>query len=769
MEMSENSCYEIRKTILKLNSVAESIDTNIEKLQKSSAQFLRNILFRKHLLLQRLFYTEIYLLGQIPSPIDLAAFTSNGDEVYNNFASVVLPDDFSKGPMKAFLNTLLDSLESFLPAFYKLNPSKLPRGSLGVDSSKLLLRCIIPSLFSYGWAEEPAMSYAKNLATWFAEIYRETPSFINTFCSSVYSDKNAIDRRNQEKHWMSQAIRGFFTSIDVSLFVNKAIRPCFFKFVQLETRKIQSDPAVLLQFAINIVQSIHENFAWLPSVFNDFFEEILSQVQENERRNVFQHIFYDLFLKPFFDDPLLYNVSDVQLPIDDFDLFYLIYVVFEIKFGKYSILIQENDSSNGNININNVNVNDINIEIEIGRNIQKIPEFDSFDPFIILDDVNNKKAGIKLPQLYEFCNNMQCAYQPLLMTTHSLSILFRFVASLQHTALLPKSIDRSISKVFQEALADKLEVLPDYYFWFPCYSLKYLNIPKIKLKSTMKLSSLYRLLSNEDLRISPLYHDFVKALQNAVNTTNITTHPDIRTEIQWLLRTYHDSSEFLENITEEIKKKEEDNKQKQLDFLELVKFSKLLEIQYSLLMDTKVAGPMRSISYKIYQDFKKKYSGISIRSNAFLKQAQQRIEEFCNKSYKIIGPWLAALLIIDVTPCIKYIRYPTQTESTEEQSILRSYVSPVTLVSSLYSISAKLIPDLSILDELEKIDDSVTDAFDKVYCEPFIVDSETLSINIESLLLTLPEKLLELVFTPNDIELLKKFVNSCKSRIPDNI
>ncbi|OHT04685.1 hypothetical protein TRFO_27682 [Tritrichomonas foetus] len=719
------SPYVIQRKIVQQNSESDVLDWRINNYQQQATSLLKDVLIKKHLYIQRLFYTEMYLANRVKCPLEHSAFVSNGEEVYSNFASIILPDDFSKGPMKAFLNTLLDSLESFLPAFYKLNPSKLPRGSFATDPSNILLRCVFPSLFAYCWAEEPAVSYAQNLVTWFGEIYRENPKFITNF----------------DKHWMFQAIRGFFTSLDVSLFIRTAIRPFFFEFSQLESKDIQKTPEILLKFAIEILNSIHENFSKLPSVINLLFSEIFKIIQnEDEKRLMMRYIFFDLFISPFFANPILSDVSDVQLPFEDYEVFSDIYLVFKVKLGTVS-----------------------EKERELTREIQALPDFENkFNIDLIFNDIQDCKASLKLPLLREFCDFVQCAHQPLLMTTHSLSLLFRFVASLQHTALLPRSIDRSISNVFQYALADKLEILQDYYFWFPCFSLTYLKIPEISFVEQMKPSSLYRLFSSDKLKLSPVDSDFRTALVSAMSVTNILTNPDLRTDIQWLLINYDDSQILMSEILTEIERKQQNNKHKKKRANDLIKFSKILKHKLSSIS----SGPLRAIVHKLIDDFKASLNDISIRSNHFLDRAHIKIEEFCGKSYPIIGSYLATMVVVDVTPCLKYQKDPTKTTSSDEELYLRKMISKPLLVSSLYSTASKLIPNLIILEEYAKLE-NIADPLLKAYSEPYVVEPEMLAANIDNLLLTLPNALLKLVFTETELIVLQNYTKTFK--LPDPI
>lgn len=762
--MENKTCYEIYQQILKLNQMSEVLDWEIDEYKQKATSLLKELLIQKHLRIQRLFFSEMYISKQMQGPLDQLVFAENCEEVSVNFASLVLPDsNFSKGPFKAFLNTLFDSLESFLPAFYKLNPKKLFTG-FSKSPSKILLRCIFPSLFGFCWAEEPAISYAHNLATWFGEIYRENPNFIQEFPS----------------HWMVDAMRGFFASLDVSSFIKNAIRPIFFDFVQLENSDIgqkwsskisQNDPKIWILYAERIINSIHSNFHLLPSVFNLFFNEILKQINEKESDDIneydikskflIRYLFYDLFLQPFFSNPILNNVSDVLLPKDDYSLFYNVYLVIQMKLPNLEIqneLIQKNEQ------------NFESVLKTINQNLDS-----KFDPFsIIFDDILKKKAALKYPLLRQFCEIVQCAHQPILITTYSLILLFRFVASLQHTAMIPKSIDRSISNVFQDALADHLENMPDFNFWFPCYSLTYMNIPEISLIEQPPPSSLYRLLSSRELLISPSDLDFNTAILNAERATNSTTHPQLRTEIHWFVQNdgKRPSAEILAEISSEISRKQKECTQKRQRSLALIKFTKILEMQKRMAMqDQSLSALCEEILHRYTKENK-----INIRTNDFIENSVKIINEIAGKSGKLFSPYLAASLLIDLTPCVKYIitnndendkngsqlKDGKSEKNIENINLLRSLVSKPLIASSLYSTAVKLIPDLNVLKNIAEIN-SIENPFQLTYSESFCLQKPiNLAANFENLILSLPHQLLLLAFSEDDIKILHEFNVSYK-------
>lgn len=766
--MENKTCYEINQQILKVNQMSEALDWEIDEYKQKATSLLKELLIQKHLRIQRLFFTEMYISKQIQEPLDQLVFAENCEEVSANFASLVLPDsNFSKGPFKAFLNTLFDSLESFLPAFYKLNPKKLFTG-FSKSPSKILLRCIFPSLFGFCWAEEPSISYAHNLATWFGELYRENPNFIQEF----------------SKHWMIDAMRGFFTSLDVSIFVKNVIRPIFFDFVQLEncdilqkwsTKTSQNDPKTWIFYAERVIESIHSNFHLLPSVFNFFFSEILKQINEkvsddiNEYNDnskfLIRYLFFDLFLQPFFSYPILNNISDVVLPKDDYILFYNIYLIIKMKLP----ILKTQEESESRVIETDFNSN-MKMKNESILKIIKGNLDSKFDPFsVIFDDILKKRAALKYPLLRQFCEIVQCAHQPILITTYSLILLFRFVASLQHTAMIPKSIDRSISNVFQDALADHLENMPDFNFWFPCYSLTYMNIPKITLIEQNSPSSLYRLLSSPELQISPSDIDFNTAIINAELATNSITHPQLRTEIHWFVQNdgSRKSDDILSEINSEIERKQKECTEKRKRSLSLIKFTKILEKQKRTEMSDM---SLSALCEKILHRYTKK-NKINIRTNDFIENSLKIIKEISGNSEKLFSPHLAEALIVDLTPCVKYIidmndencDSNSQLKNENENiNLLRSLVSKPLLASSLYSTAVKLIPDLIVLKNMAEII-SIENPFKLTYSESFCLQKPTnLAANFENLILSLPQQLLSLAFSEDDIKILHEFNVSYK-------
>ena len=541
----QKTCYEIQNEILQQKTANEVFNQQIDIHLEEATSNLKKFIIQEHFLSQRLLITELFRSKQIKNPLELSTFTATESDVQVNFASLDLPDDISKNPIKAFLNNLFDNLDTFLPTLAKLtndNLNNITNSSLQVSPSSLLLQCVLPSLFGYCWSEEASISYGHYLASWFENNYKSNPELLKGF----------------ESHWLSQAIRGYFTSIDIFPFINAAISPIFFDFIQLDSKTDQTNPEKLVDYAIRIVNSINENYSLLPNCLNSFLNEILSTASNDEiQLKLIQLIFYETLISPCLKDPILYNVSDVLLPEEDYSNFSTIYNIFLIKFGTYS----ENPT--------------------FSDQITSTPQYSNFNPYIIQKDIIDKKATYTLPLLQDFCNKVQCAHHPLLLTTHYLSVLFRFSESLLQSKMLPKSLERPLNTILQDSIPEKLENISDYLFWFPCYSLTYLNVPPVTFLKESKTSSLYRLLSSDDLRISPLDTDFVHALTKAGEAATLTTHPELRTEVQWILKGSNgvsdDSLSFLPSIEQEISVKLAEIEKKRERCLDLVCFAQKVQ------------------------------------------------------------------------------------------------------------------------------------------------------------------------------------------------
>ncbi|KAH0795928.1 hypothetical protein GPJ56_000176 [Histomonas meleagridis] len=707
------TCYDFQQQIKSQKAALQALDSQIDLQQSHATNLLKQTVIKKHLQIQRVFITEEFIRGRIKDPLNTVPFTATDLDVSPNFASLDLPDDFSKGPMKAFLNDFLDSLDNFLPSFYMLNPSKIPPNPKYADQTAILLRCVFPTLFGYSWSKESSQAYANNIVTWFGEIYKTKPTILQNF----------------ENHWMSKCITGFFSTLNLSQFVSTTIKPLLWEFVQLSAND-QRSPSIILTFSTRLLASIHENFRFLPSVLNKFYRDLLQIVTPDLHATVIRYFFYETIIRPCLDNPLLASVSDIMLPINDYSQFSKLYIPFELKFNcceEKSPLVEE---------------------------IQKLQEFSQFQPMSVMDDINAQKASQELLTLEEFCQIVQCAHQPLLMSTHHLSLLFRFVASLQHTGFLPSSISRSISNVSQQALPDKLEVLPNQYFWFPCYSLTYLSISSIKFSSESKTIPIYKLLSNENFRVNPNELDFNKALEKATYATPINSHPEIKMEYKWLCENY--KQDFTLSLAEEISKKQKEIEKKRKRSLALSSFTKFLEDEKSSIL----FGQYQALSIAIFPQFAGRYPE-KINSNAFLTKLLDRAEEFCGKSFELIAPYFIASFLIETTQWIKAIPSNEKEEEIDEEiREIQKCISKPFQVSSFLPIGQSLAKDLMFLDEYAKLSNmNFEELVKKVYVPPFSSKTADLAGQISLGLLSLPTKLLSFVLSNDELSLLKRFVS----------
>lgn len=717
----QKTCYEIQKEILQQKTATEVFNEQIDIHLEEATSNLKKLIIQEHFLSQRLLITELFCSKQIKNPLELSTFTATENDVQVNFASLDLPDDISKNPIKAFLNNLFDNLDTFLPTLGQLtneNLNNIANSSLQASPTSLLLQCVFPSLFGYCWSEEASISYGHYLATWFDNNFKSNPDLLKGF----------------ESHWLSQAIRGYFSSIDIYPFVNTAISPIFFDFIQLDSKTDQLKPEILIDYAIRLINSIHENYSMLPNCLNSFFNEIFSSATNDEDQSkLIQLIFFEILISPFLKNPILYSVSDVLLPTEDYSNFSKIYDIFSIKFNTYS------DNST------------------FSEQITTTSKYSNFDPFIIKEDIINKKASYTLPLLQEFCSKVQCAHHPLLLTTHYLAVLFRFSESLLQSKMLPKSLERPLNTILQDSIPERLEEINDFLFWFPCYSLTYLNVPPVSFHKESKTSSLYRLLSSNDLRISPLDTDFVHALSKAGEAATLTTHPELRTEVQWLLKSNgggEDSLSFLPSIEQEISVKLSEIEQKRTRCLDLVCFAETVQEKF----DSLPSGPLMALASELLPDFKN-YSKVDIFSTLFMTNIRGRIKDYCSKAFPVIGKFLADAILVEVLPFLKSKCSSSEKVEREVGSELEFLLieKPI-VVSSCFSIAKKLIPSLYTISEFEDLTGEEC-VIKKIADQSFIEFAEKIANEFVSLLFPLPSELLTLAFSMKDLELLKIFSN----------
>ena len=734
----------LQREIQRLSAESTLVDNQIDLHQENVVQLLKQTIIEKHYYVQRIFMTEHYYEGKCGDPHDILkekVFQNENKKVFDNFAALDLPQEFSKGPMKAFLNTLLESLESFLPAFYFLTPSKLPSSNSFSTPADVLVRCVFPTLFGYCWATEPATAYAENLVKWFSEIYQTKPDFISKF-------------RNE---WMFNAMRGFFTSLDFQAFIIKAMRPIFFEYIQ-EPENEQKKEENLVKWANRLLNNFVDNFHYLPSVLNVLFSLLKEEIRKihisknsqekmessaedasgadnNSESNqdfeklidkdfdeMIKILFYDGIIENFMKYPLLY-ISDIPILPADFQNFYDIFSIFKIK-----LYPNENEK----------------ISLKLSQEILDSDSFKLFDPMIIKNKILENSCKGKLPSLQDFCNIVQCAHQPLLMSTHHLSLLFRFVASLQHLANLPQAIDRSIIQVFTNSLADQLEILDDEFFWFPCFSLKYMNIKSTTFEKQMSLSPIYRLLSNHNLHLRTDEEDFEKAILDAEKTTNLTTHPEIRTEICWLHYSVKNLNSLIAPLREEMEKKKNEIQQHRIRSNKLNKFARTLESMINALPSS---NPKMALGFALSSLFD------NIKQRDFIESGIQQIQDYCGVSFQTVGKYIVEAIILKYSPNVKTKYTPEDKKviqySEGDSGVLQRLTRPPLITSSLIPQALRLAQDCITIMKYAS-DARIGNSIATCFKEPFDPNPKITAQIIDNCLSYFPESMLEYVFTKEE-------------------
>ena len=733
----------LQREIQRLAAESTLVDNQIDLHQESVVQLLKQTIIEKHYYVQRIFMVEYYYEGKCADPHDILkekVFQNENKKVYDNFAALDLPQEFSKGPMKAFLNTLLESLESFLPAFYFLTPSKLPSSNSFSSPADVLVRCVFPTLFGYCWATEPATAYAENLVKWFSEIYQTKSDFISKF----------------KNEWMFNAMRGFFTSLDFQAFIIHAFRPIFYEYIQ-EPSQEQKNEEKLLKWANKLLNNFVDNFHYLPSVLNVLFSLLKEEIrkihqtknssknsengsensstpdgdQENSQEfenlvekdfdDMIKILFYDGIIENFMKYPLLY-ISDIPILPVDFENFYDIFEIFKLKlYGK-----QQNSK---------FNLSEGSLESDL---------FKSFDPMIIKTKILENACKGQLPSLQDFCNVVQCAHQPLLMSTHHLSLLFRFVASLQHLAHLPQAIDRSIIQVFTNSLADQLEILDDEFFWFPCFSLKYMNIKSTTFEKQMSLSPIYRLLANHNLHLRTDEEDFEKAILDAEKTTNLTTHPEIRTEICWLHYSVKDLNSLITPLKAEMEKKKNEIQQHRIRSNKLNIFARTLEAMINAIPSS---NPKMAFGFALSSLFDE------IKQRDFIESGIQQIQDYCGVSFQTVGKYIVEAIILKYSPNVKTKYTPEEkSEIVYSEGVsgeLQRLTRPPLITSSLIPQALRLAQDCITIMKYAS-DARIGNSIATCFKEPFDPNPKITAQIIDNCLSYFPESMLEYVFTKEE-------------------
>jgi hypothetical protein len=294
-------------------------------------------------------------------------------------------------------------------------------------------------------------------------------------------------------------------------------------------------------------------------------------------------------------------------------------------------------------------------------------------------------------------------------------------------------------------IADTLETLPDDLFWFPSFSLTYLKVPPTKFLSASKTSPLYRLLSSPHLRISDESGGLFAALDGAKSYVNQVTHPEIKTELQWLLATNDDASALISNIEEEIGRKQSELDAKRRRAIQLNAFAKLTDGQFS-----RPGGPGRCLACAF--------------KNGFQCDAEllPKVREFCGPAFDVIGPRVLEAALFQCFPAPRHWKSDEPGEGIETDSegdVLQGIVSKPIICSSFFSTISRLGQDLVFLSEFAGLL-GVKDAIRKTYRAPFFGDAKGLTFQIAKITATVPEAVLEIALGRESLEQLKKFVHT---------
>jgi hypothetical protein len=525
------------------------------------------------------------------------------------------------------------------------------------------------------------------------------------------------------EHWLFEGFRGFFLNLNVRPFLGPVVRPVLLDVVEADPGAVRNDPQRLLGLAQRVLDGIRANVRALPAVLNTFYREAIDFLED---RFVVYYLFYEMIVASSFANPVLAEAVDFLVPESDWKDFHFVYDVFRAKLGFLTVAGDP-----------------------FLQPVTELPEFTAFEPAAILADIRAGSAALELPSLQHFCDIVQCAHQPLLLTTHYIAVLFRFVASLQSTGSLPKSIDRVLHTIFQNMIADTLETLPDDLFWFPCFLLTYLKVPPTTFLSASKTSPLYRLLSSPYLRISDDSADLFTALDGAKSYVNVVTHPEIKTELQWLLATNDDMSALISNIGDEIGRKRRELDAKRQRGIQLNAFAKLIEGQFS-----RPGGPGRSLACAF--------------KNAFQCDGELllKVKEFCGPAFDVIGPRVLEAALLQGFQARKHWTSNEPSEGAERDSeveALQGILSKPIICSSFFSTISRLGKDLVLLNEFAGLL-GVKDAIRKTYRSPFFGDAKALAFQIARITAAVPEPVLEIAVGREPLEQLKQFVQTFPPR-----
>ncbi|EAX90310.1 hypothetical protein TVAG_446100 [Trichomonas vaginalis G3] len=719
MEVEQN-CFELQKEIHKQTLLLKVLNDQIDRNQVSVTTMMKQLLISKFLFINRLTIMENCDKSQMKKFIKQLPMKTDKIEAADSFTSLDLPDDFSTVPFKSFLNSLFDSFEQFLPAFYKIDITKLPKNKSLIHPSITLLRTVFPALFAYCWADEPAKSYANQLIYWFSQIL-------------IDNKGNYADAFN---NWFCHAVRGFYSCLNLLPFMRETFHEILIDFIQIYNSSDKFVAKYLLTYAETCLEKIQNNFYLLPDVLNNFYQQFFKLVdeceyitdKEVEKNNLIRILFFDCLIKPVFINLLLYGVCEIPMANEDAQYFSNIYQVFESKFKSKERLP------------------------EIDKELQQMQEFQSFNPFVVIDLINESKAKQKLPSLASFCDIVQCAHQPIFFTTKSLLILYRFIVSIQQFSDFPKSIERPIKNITEQTLDDALEDIDELPFWFPCYSMKYLGIDNIEIKKKKNNSSLYKLFSSPSIILNPNQNDVKKALQESLNLINTTTESKIKSEMLYILKNTDVTTE-ISNLRKEIK----DVQKLLTDRKERSKLLNLFSRELSELTQlTSHSGVKIAIASSLFAEFMV-YSN-NHQQVAIFDKVIGLVDSFLGPASEFLGKYLLMQFTLMIKPSSKiqkkkYIKPDTDDVETE----LRSMVSPPINVSGILPKVLLLSKDVSTI-LMYGMMNGIEIPVMKCYSPPFIENPAAIAKTINEFMNDLSPEVRNKIFDERELQAIEVFL-----------
>ena len=726
METKRN-CFELQREIKNQTLLSQVLDEQIDANQVSATTLLKKLLISKYIQIHQIFIAEFFEEKADSKILEYACISKQPLEVADSFTSLELPEDFSTVPIKSFMNGLFESFDTFLPGFYNINPSKIPK-SKKIDSFLLLTRCVFPALFGYCWAIEPANSYAKYLALWFNNtIKNKKEDFQTTF-----------------KIWLSSAIRGFFTSLNLLPFIQEVITPVFMDFIQINNPTEKFNIKLLIGFAQRILENIKKHYNLLPQAVNTLFESFINVINESEVfdkngaiKEICKIIFYEDLLRPIFMNPILYGVSSLPITSEDMNWFRNIYCVFAEKIG--SELEEQN---------------------YVSAPLREYKESYDFDPYSVLEEITGNKASYPLPSLQSFCDVVQCAHQPLLFTTKTVLVLYRFICSLQNNTELPSSIKRPINQIVTENLDAQMEQIEEMPFWFQCFSMSYLGVGNIVIKKKKKQSPLYRLFADSRVIFNPNQYDTKEALDEGLKMIGSETDPSLRTQMLWILKKTKNFDEERDKLAEEMDNAAAvlDEKRERAKSLNI--FSRILT---ELIQAAGHPGTRITLASLVINDYFKLCSSKHSESKNinFISLSLITVKEYLGSAFNVLGKYLLATAILLLKPHAKQIMQPMPIDKTEDDETreLRSIVKRPLNVSALLPNIMQLAKDVSTILEYGMMNGIERPVY-RCYAEPFVEMPNKLSAEISLFMKSLPSEVKQLLFTEKDLQAIDAFILS---------